>query len=82
MPPSSLYHSEPDARSLSVELRCYRFKLVRKTEGKEKVGSAFLMWELVRLSTRNKRKARAEERSRWPGGGGLLDTGQLQELCL
>ena len=65
-----------------MELRCYRFKLLRKKEGKEKVGSVFLMLELVRLSTRNKSNAQAEERRRRPGGGGLLDTGQLQELCL
>ena len=65
-----------------MELRCYRFKLVRKKEGKVKASSAFLTWEPVRLSTRNKGKAQAEERRRRPGGRGLPDTGQLQRPCL
>ena len=60
-----------------MELRCYRFNPVRKKKSKENVGSVFLMGELVRLSTRNKSKAQAEERRRRPGGGGLPDTGQL-----
>lgn len=65
---------EPDAQSTSAELGCHGFKFIKQKEGKEKAGGAFSALyvgasQAVHQEINN--KARAEEKRRQPGCGGL-----------